>query len=385
MKFLGLLWANLRRRKTRLIVTLLSILVAFFLYTYLSAVKTAFTSGLDIAGADRLVTIHKVSLIQLLPVSYAQRIANVEGVEQVVHATWFGGYYQDPRNQLGVFPTTEAYFDIYPEIGISDEHMQAWRRDRTGVLVGMASMNRFGWKVGDKLPITTSIWGNKNGSDTWEFTIAGTYDAAKEGVDTTAIIFHYDYFNEARAFGQDMVGWYILRIDNPDRAEEISKEIDALFANSPYETKTSPEKAFMQGFMSQIGNIGAIFIAVVGVVFFTLLLVAGNTMAQSVRERTPEIAVLKALGFSNPRIVTMLLAESLLLAVLGGGAGLGLAWWMVTAGGDPTGGYLPAFFVASGDLVAGIAMILFLGLAAGLLPAWQAARLNTVEAFRKVV
>lgn len=385
MKYLGLLWANLRRRRMRLIFTLLSIVVAFFLYTYLSAVKTAFTAGLDMAGADRLVAIHKVSLIQLLPVSYTQRIASVDGVENVAHATWFGGFYQEPRNQLGVFPTTDAYFDLYPEIGVADEHMETWRSDRTGVLVGVSTMQRFGWEVGDRLPITTSIWQNKDGNDTWEFNISGTYDAAVDGIDTTAIIFHYEYFEEARAFGDGMVGWFIIRIDDPERAAEISEEIDTMFANSPYETKTSPEKAFMQGFMNQIGNIGAIFMAVVSVVFFTLLLVAGNTMAQSVRERTSEIAVLKALGFSNPHIVTMLLCESLLLAILGGGAGLGIAWWMVTAGGDPTGGYLPAFFVSTADLVAGMAMIAFLGLAAGAFPAWQAARLNTVEAFRKVV
>ncbi len=385
MKYLGLLWANLRRRRTRLIVTLLSILVAFFLYTYLSAVKTAFTAGFDVAGADRLVTIHKVSLIQLLPVSYAQRIAGVDGVDEVVHATWFGSYFQEPRNQLGMFPTTEAYLDLYPEMAVSDEHRDAWRRDRTGMLVGVTTMKRFGWQVGDRIPLTSSIWSNKDGTNTWEFTISGTYDAAKEGFDTTSILFHYEYFDEARGFGDGLVGWFIVRIDDPARTAEISEKIDALFANSPYETKTSSEKAFMQGFANQIGNIGAIFTAIVSVVFFTLLLVAGNTMAQSVRERTSEIAVLKALGFSNPHIVTLLLGESLLIALIGGGLGLGLAWWMVDAGGDPTGGYLPAFFVAAGDLAAGIAMIIFLGLAAGLLPAWQAARLNTVEAFRKVV
>ncbi|HEX7029476.1 MAG TPA: FtsX-like permease family protein [Gammaproteobacteria bacterium] len=385
MKYLGLLWANLRRRRMRLVFTLLSVLVAFLLFTYLAAVKTAFTAGLDVAGADRLVTIHKVSLIQLLPVSYANRIASVEGVEKVAHNTWFGGYYQDPKNQLAMFPVQETYFEIYPEYTVSAEHMENWRRERTGIIVGESTMRRFGWKVGDRVPISTGIWQNKDGSNTWEFTISGVYTAGKEGTDTTAVLPHYEYFEEARAFGEGMVGWFVIQIANADRAAEISDEIDALFANSPYETKTSPEKAFMQGFMNQIGDIGAIFTAIVSVVFFTLLLVAGNTMAQSVRERTPEIAVLKALGFTNARIVRLLLAESLLLAALGGGTGLGLAWWLVTAGGDPTGGFLPAFFVETSTLVLGVAMIFVLGLASGALPAWQAARLNTVTAFRKVV
>lgn len=385
MKYLGLLWANLFRRRTRLIFTLLSILVAFFLFTYLAAVKTAFTSGLDVAGADRLVTIHKVSLVQLLPVSYLQRIEKVDGVAKVAHATWFGGYFQDQRNQLGMFPIEETYFDIYPEFVVSDEHMEAWRRERTGIIVGTATMQRFGWKVGDRVPISTGIWQNKDGSNTWEFTISGIYTSGKDGTDLTAILPHHKYFEESRAFGSGMVGWFIVQINDPERAAEISEEIDALFVNSPYETKTSPEKAFMQGFMNQFGDIGAIFTAIVSVVFFTLLLVAGNTMAQSVRERTAEIAVLKALGFTNPHIVGMLLAESLLLAVLGGGLGLGLAAWLVIAGGDPTGGYLPAFFVETGTVVLGVSMIVLLGLASGALPAWQAARLNTVTAFRKVV
>ena len=383
MKYLGLLWANLRRRRTRLIVTLLSILVAFFLYTYLSAVKTAFTAGFDVAGADRLVTIHKVSLIQLLPVSYAQRIAGVDGVDEVVHATWFGSYFQEPRNQLGMFPTTEAYLDLYPEMAVSDEHRDAWRRDRTGMLVGVTTMKRFGWQVGDRIPLTSSIWSNKDGTNTWEFTISGTYDAAKEGFDTTSILFHYEYFDEARGFGDGLVGWFIVRIDDPARTAEISEKIDALFANSPYETKTSSEKAFMQGFANQIGNIGAIFTAIVSVVFFTLLLVAGNTMAQSVRERISELAVLKTLGFEDASVLRIVLSESVVIMLIGGLLGLGLGWFLVFGFTQAMPATLPGAAVTPAALLTGVLLMLAAGIAAGIFPALKAMRLSIVEALAR--
>ena len=383
MKFLYLIWSNLKRKKARTTLTLLSIMVAFVLFGYLSAIRQAFDMGIDVAGADRLVVRHKVSLIQLLPESYQARIANVEGVDAVTHATWFGGIYQDPKNFFGQFPVEpEVYLGLYPEFVLPEDQKQAWLQTRTGAVVGRSTADRFGFEVGDKLPIQATIWPKEDGGRTWEFDIVGIYDGAEKGTDTTQLLFHYDYFDEARAQGKGLVGWYTVRVDDPDRAAEIAADIDELFANSPYETKAETEKAFVQGFAKQVGNIGAIMVAILSAVFFTILLVAGNTMAQSVRERYMEIGVLKSIGFTHGQVLGLVLAESLILAVMGGLVGLGLAWLLI-AGGDPTNGALPIFYFPADDLIVGVGLTAGLGLAAGILPALQARRLGIAEALRR--
>ncbi len=382
MKFLPLVWRSLLRRKVRTLFTTLSIIVAFVLFGALMALRGAFTLGIELAGADRLVMIQKVSFIQPLPRSHQGRIAAAEGVEAVTHSSWFGGIYQDPKNffaQIAVEP--EPLLQMYPEYVLPDDQKRAWFANRTGAIVGRALADRFGWKVGDRIPLQPTIWRKADGS-AWEFTIDGIYDAGARGTDLTQMFFHYDYLNEAREFGQDLVGWYVVRVSNPDEADQVAQRLDALFANSPSETKTSTEKAFVQAFASQIGDIGSILIAVLVAVLFTILVVVGNTMAQSIRERTSELAVLKTLGFTDGRLLGLVLLESCMLAVLGGGIGLTLAW-LITLGGDPTGGFLPAFYLPTRDLVLGVVLVFALGLAAGLLPAWQASRLRIVDALRR--
>jgi putative ABC transport system permease protein len=385
MKFWPLLWGSLRRRKARSVFTLLSILVAFVLFSYLAAVKVAFSAGVDVAGADRLLTTHKVSIIQPLPAKYKEEIARVPGVVAVTHATWFGGIYQDPSKGFqGIFqgPIEPAeYLVMYPEIKVSDEEKRAWMEDREGVLVGITTAKRYGWKVGDRVPIQGTFWRKKDGGKVWEFNVRGIYTGDK-GTDTTQFLFHYDYFDEARQYGQGIVGWYILRISDPAQSAAVGKKIDALFENSPAETKTVTEKALAQGFADQIGNIGAIIQWILTAVFFTLLLVTGNTIAQSVRERTAELAVLKTVGFSDGGTLALVLAESSLLAVIGGGLGLTLGW-MAIAAGDPTGGFLPIFYFPSRDLILGVILVVLLGLVAGILPAIQAMRLSIVDALRR--
>lgn len=383
MKFWPLVWSNLRRKKFRSTFTLLSILIAFLLFGYLAAINMAFRLGIDVTGADRLVLIHKISLIQPLPYSYLARIEATPGVVEATHATWFGGIYQDPKNffaQMAVDP--EGYLRLYPEFLLPEEQKKAWFANRTGVIAGRAIAERYGWEIGDRIPIQGTIWRFKSGSSTWEFILEGIYDGAEEGTDTTQFLFHYDYFDEARAFAEGLVGWYIIRIDDPDRAAEIADRIDSTFANSPYETKTSTERAFIQAFAKQIGDIGTIIGAIVTAVFFTILLVAGNTMAQSVRERTSELAVLKTLGYSNRLVLALVLAESFVLVGLAGGLGLGLAWWLIQQG-DPTGGVLPIFFFPPKDLLLGIGFVAALGLAAGILPAVRAMQLRIVDALRR--
>jgi putative ABC transport system permease protein len=385
MKFWPLLWGSLRRRKARTVFTLLSILVAFVLFAYLAAVRVAFSAGVDVAGADRLLTTHKTSIIQPLPASYQDQIARVPGVSAVTHASWFGGIYQNPNKGFqGVFQAPiepEGYLAMYPEFKVPDDQKRAWIEDREGVLVGATTAKRYGWKVGDRVPIQGTIWRKKDGGKVWEFNVRGIYTGAK-GVDTTQFLFHYDYFDEARQYGTGIVGWYIVRIADPAQTAAVSKKIDALFENSPAETKTVTEKALAQGFADQIGNIGAIIQWIVAAVFFTLLLVTGNTIAQSVRERTSELAVLKTIGFSDGRTLALVLAESGLLAVLGGGAGLALGA-MAIAAGDPTGGFLPIFYFPTRDMIAGVILVLLLGLVAGILPAIQAMRLSIVDALRR--
>jgi putative ABC transport system permease protein len=386
VKFWPLVWSNLRRRKARTSFTLLSVVVAFVLFAYLAAVKVAFRAGVDVAGADRLFTTHKTSLIQPLPKAYQEQIARVPGVVAVTHASWFGGIYQNPNTGFqGVFQAPvepEAYLAMYPEFLVPAPQRQAWLEDREGVLVGRKTAERYGWKVGDRVPVQGTIWRKKDGSKVWEFNVRGIYDGAEKGTDTTQFLFHYDYFDEARQFGEGIVGWYVVRIAEPTQAAEVGARIDAVFANSPNETKTVTEKALAQGFADQIGDIGAIIQWILAAVFFTLLLVAGNTMAQSVRERTAELAVLKTLGYSDGRVLALVLAESTFLAVLGGGLGLLLGSAAIAAG-DPTGGFLPVFYFPERDVVLGVVFVALLGFVTGILPALQAKRLRIVEALRR--
>jgi putative ABC transport system permease protein len=384
VKYLHLLWRNLTRKKLRTALTVLSILVAFLLFGYLAAIRQAFNAGIEVAGADRLVVRHKVSIIQSLPESYERRIEQIVGVADAVHQTWFGGIYQERTNffaQLPVVP--EEFLEMYPEFLLEPEEKEAFFNTRTGAIVGRATADRFGWKVGDRIPIEATIWVKKDNSRSWEFDLVGIFDGAEKGTDTTGFYFRYDYFDEARAWGQGEVGWYVVRIDDPDRAAEIAEIIDTEFANSPAETKAEPEGAFIQGFAKQIGDIATMIVAIVTVVFFTILLVAGNTMAQSVRERIAELGVLKALGFTHRGVLGLVLAESCLITALGGALGLALAAWLISFGDPTPTASLPIFYFPSRDVVIGGFLALLLGLAAGIFPALRALRLQTADALRR--
>lgn len=386
MKFLHLIWSNLRRKKLRTSLTLLSIVVAFVLFGFLSAIQQALVGGVELAGADRLIVRHKVSIIQMLPESYQARMNRIPGVDFATHQTWFGGIYQDPKNFFMQNPVVpEEFMKMYPEFILPPEQMQAWLKTRTGAIVGRNTADRFHWKIGDRVPIQSTIWSTAAGNRTWEFDIVGIYDGAKKGTDTTALFFRYDYFDENRPEnrGKGLVGWYSIRVKDPARAAEVARLVDQEFENSSAETKTEPEGAFIQAWASQIGNIVLIVAAILGAVFFTILLVTGNTMAQAVRERTGELGVLKAIGFTNGQVVGLVLAESCLLSVFGGTLGLGLAW-LVISRGDPTSGLLPMFFFPTRDLFIGLGFSVALGLVTGILPALQAMRLRVADALRRM-
>jgi putative ABC transport system permease protein len=386
MKFLPLFFANLRRKPIRTTLTIGSIIIAFLLFGLLKTLQGAFALGADLAGVDRLATTHKMSLIQPFPISYMNRIRAVDGVVAAAPFIWMGGIYQDERNQVPAQGTDpETFLTVYSEYKLSPEQRADWLSDRRSVIVGKSLAEQFNWKVGDTVPIRSSFFRKANdGGDTWDMRIAGIYDASNG--DVTSLFFHYDYVNEALGedAGRDIVIWAVMKIQNPADAQKVSAEIDALFANSPAETKTATERAFIQGFANQMGDIATIVTAVASAVFFTMLLVTANTMAQSVRERTNEIAVLKTLGYSKRTVAGLVLGESFAITAIGAAIGLGIA----TAAAGIVGSLLAQFFPASGiptsAYVTSGVLIVVLSLLAGLAPSMEAARLKITDALRKV-
>jgi putative ABC transport system permease protein len=383
MKYLPLLWRSLFRRKVRTIFTLLSVLVAFTLYGFLVAIEAAFGMGVELAGNERLVMIHKVSLIQLLPESYLERIRTTPGVVDACSQTYFGGIYQDPKNFFMQTPVDpECILRMYPEFRLPEDQKKAWIADRQGAIVGRATAEKYGWKVGDRIPLQATIWRKKDDSSGWEFNLDGIYTGAEQGTDETQFFFHYKYFDEARQFGEGNVGWYVVRIANASEAPRIAAALDELFANSPAETKTSTEKAFVQAFANQVGNIALIVRSIIAMAFFIILLVTANTMAESVRERTSELAVLKTLGFTDGRVLALVLAESCAIACVGGLLGLGVSGILVPR--IPTANLLQPLYLPKASLVVGIMLVFGLGLVAGVFPAVRAMRLRIVDALRRV-
>ncbi len=342
-------------------------------------VRGAFSQGVDIAGADRLVIINKTSLIQPLPLSYRDRLLRIPGIKQVTFQNWFGGVYQDEKN---FFPQFAIDIDnqraMYPEFVVAEDQWKEFVADRQGTIIGKSLADRFGWKVGDRIPIKGTIYTGQ-----WEFNVQGIYNGTRAQDDTTQFWFHWDFLEERRAFGKGDVGWYVVRVNNPDQSVQVAKTIDTEFANSPFETKTDTEKAFAASFVKQMGNIEFLILTVGGVVFFTLLLVTGNTMAIAVRERIGELAVLKALGFSNRFVLLLVMMESLILAFVGGGLGMLLAK-LFSLHGDPTNGILPYFYLPPLAIASGVGTALLVGVAGGILPAISAMRLRVVDAIRRV-
>jgi putative ABC transport system permease protein len=373
---------NLFRKKLRAVLMIVSILTAFAIFGVLASFERAFNAGQEVAEADRLVVVNKINFTQPLPISYFNRVRAVEGVAEVSHLNWFGGYYQDPKNFLIVMAVEPAtYMKLYgSDIDIAPEAQQAFKRERTGALVGEAMAKKWGWKLGDHVPIASNIFSQKNGSHSWDFNIVGIFTAKKPQIDTNFMVFQYDYFDETRSFSKDFIGWLVLRTTSPALNERVVKTIDQMFANSPYETSTDTEKAFNKAFVAQFGNIALIVALVVGAAFVTILMIVGNTMALSVRERTREIGVLKTLGFPGPRILRMVLSESILLALIGGVPGLALAALFILAMRDSLVGLVPQMRLAPEVAFAGVALMVVLGLVTGLIPALNAMRLKIASA-----
>jgi putative ABC transport system permease protein len=383
VRYLPLLWAGLFRKKTRTVLTLLSIVVAFALFGLLQAVEVAFESGADAADAKRLLTTARYSIIEPLPLSYQRRIEQVPGVVGVAYADWFGAKYQNESNAFPVFAVDPArYLDMYPEFTIDHAQRETFARTRTGAVAGKRLADRFGWRVGQKLPISSEIHPKTDGSMNWEFDLVGIIDADDPAVrgNTDMVLINVAYFDEARQIGRGKTGWYIVRVADSTQARSISATIDGLFTNSPDETKTQPEKEFAIGFAKQIGDIGALVTRILIAVFFTILILTGNTMAQSIRERIPELAILKTLGFSDGKVTALVLAEAVLLLVLGGGIGMGAAVAAMPALNASTGGRFPPLFVGVETWLLAAAVAALVALCIGLPPALRANRLKIIDA-----
>jgi putative ABC transport system permease protein len=383
VRYLPLLWAGLFRKKTRTILTLLSIVVAFALFGLLQAVEVAFESGADAADAKRLLTTARYSIIEPLPMAYQRRIEQVPGVVGVAYADWFGAKYQNESNAFPVFAVDPTrYLDMYSEFTIARAQRDAFAKTRTGAVVGKRLADRFGWHVGQKLPISSEIHPKTDGSLNWEFDLVGIIDADDPAVrgNTDMVLINVAYFDEARQNGKGKTGWYIVRIADSTQARGISSSIDTLFMNSPDETKTQPEKEFAIGFAKQIGDIGALVTRILIAVFFTILILTGNTMAQSIRERIPELAILKTLGFSDGKVTALVLAEAILLLILGGSLGMGAAVAAMPALNGSTGGRFPPLFVGPETWLLAAAIAAVVALIIGLPPALRANRLKIVDA-----
>ena len=382
MKFSRLILANLFRKKIRLLLTLGSFAVALFLFAFLAVVRGAFVGNAELASANRLVTINRTSIINLIPLSYKDKIMRIPGVKYVAHNNWFGGIYQDEKNffpQFVIDPETQR--QVFPELVVPDDQWANFLKDRQGAIAGAKTAKRFGWKIGDRIPIKTTLYGG----GAWEFNLDGIYHGTRSQDDETQFWFQWDYFEEKipdRVKGQ--IGWYVIRIDKPDDAPRIAKAIDAEFANSPNETKTEAESAFAANWVKQFGNIHFLIVTIGVVVFFTLLLVTGNTMAISVRERTSELAVLKAIGYSDRAVLFFVLAESLAIALFGGLLGLGLALLAMPVLGVALSSILPNLVLPGSVLLLGLIVAVIVGIASGLLPGIGAMRMRVVNALRRV-
>jgi putative ABC transport system permease protein len=383
MKFSRLILANLFRKKARLILTIGSFAVALFLFALLGVVNDAFSRGADVVSANRLITINRTSIINTIPLSYRDEILRIPGVKYITHENWFGGVYQDPKNffpQYVIDPENQR--QVFPELIVPDDQWNAFLKDRQGAIAGAATAKRFGWKIGDRIPIKTTIYGLQDKA--FEFNLDGVYHGATPEEDETQFWIQWEYFKESvpdRIQGQ--VGWYTIRIDNPEDAPRIAKAIDNMYLNSPYETKTETESAFAQGFVKQFGNIKLLIMSIGTVVFFTLLLVTGNTMAISVRERTNELGVLKAIGFPDRIVLGFILGESMVIA-LAGCVGLLLALVAIPALSRAMAGLLPPLLVTAKTLVYGVIAALVVGFASGILPAYGAMRMSVINALRRV-
>ncbi|WP_421789080.1 ABC transporter permease [Hyphobacterium sp.] len=373
------------RKVLRAILMMVSIAIAFFIFGMLGAIYNAFTAGIDVAAANRLVTVNKINFTVSMPYAYYGRVQQVEGVENVAHANWFGGYYQEPANFVQTFAVEpEGWLVAYPELVIPADQRQAFIDGRTCMAAGEMVATQYGWSVGDRIPLSSNIFQNTQGNNVWELDVCAIFTTEDEAVPTNYVLFQYEYYNESLAFARDSIGWMIINTADSSLNDQVIRDVDALFANSAAETETTTEAAFNRAFLEQLGDITLILTSVIGAAFASILIIVGTTLFLSINERTKEIAVLKTLGFNSTRIFRMILSESLLLSLIGGVIGLGLSSLIVMGLAPILSGFIPGFGVATETLVQGAILMTLFGLVTGFFPAFNAMRLRIVDAFSKL-
>lgn len=385
MNSFSLVWNNLFRRRVRTFLTLFSIIAAFLLFGLLRSVTDAFNSGVEVAGVDRLLVSPRYSIIDGLPISHMAQIESTTGVAAATHFTWFGGSYQNPANFFPKFPVEpRAYFEMFDEYIIDPAQLDEFERIRTAAVAPADLAEQYGWRIGDRIPIEGDIWLRGDGSRLWEFELVGTYRIRDDENFLAGFLFNYEYFDEARiAETEGIVSNFSVRVANPDEAAEVSARIDAQFENSINPTRTATESEANRQFTAQVGDIGLIMNGILSAVFFTILLLTANTMAQALRERVPELAVLKTLGFTDRHVALLVLWESVLLCGLGGAAGIGLAFLVLDLLTPGLQAFLGQVEMAPATILSGLGIAVLLGIVVGLNPALSARCLQVVEALRR--
>jgi len=380
VKYFLLIWAGLWRKKTRTILTMLSIIVAFLLFGLLQGINQGIKAGLGDTSNNRLWTTSRMSAINSMPISLMDQMKTVKGVRTIAHLSFFGGYFQDAKNAISAFAiNVDGIATVYPELNITQAQVNAMMTTRAGALIGRPLAQKYGWKVGDKIPLGTTIWTKKDGTSNWAFDVIGIFDPSSQFASSplgSAFWINYDYWDETRQFDNHRVHQFITQIDDPKQATAISSAIDKLFENSPDETRTQPENAALAAQLKEFADIDFIANSIVGAVMFALLFLTANTMMQSVRERIPELAVLKTLGFTGGAVSALVLTESVILCLLAAIVGLLLSSVAIKGVGSVLGaGTIPPIVIMQGLVVA-----VLLAAVSGLPPALRAQRLNIVDA-----
>ena len=387
-----LLFLNLRRKPLRTFLTIFGVAVALFLFCFLEAVLFAFNAGVAMADASRLVVQHKESLTFTLPMSYQPQIEQIEGVKRVAGAVWFGGPYEEQRPDgekkeqfFAQFAADlENYLPMYPEIQLRPEQLRDMMTDRMGCVLGDKIAGMLGKKIGDRIVLKSNIW-SKRDDGPWEFTVRGIYTSDSPTFDRTIMYFHIKYLDEAREFGQGTVGIYVVGIGDPNQYHAVSSKIDKRFENSPYETRTMTEKAFNMEFVTMMGNLQLLFRSIGSAVVLTMLLVSANTMMMSARERTRDMGILKAIGFSDRRIFLLLIGEALVISGLGALLGGGGTYLLVNIlQFNPKPDFFPIFLVPAESMLAALLIAGITGFLSGIVPAVAGMRLKAVDALRSI-
>jgi putative ABC transport system permease protein len=383
MFFPLLVLRNAFRHKLRTTLTIVGIVVAIAAFGMLRTIVDAWYAGANASSSARLVTRSSVSLVFALPLNYAQKIRQVDGVTGVGWANWFGGVYVNERNFFPQFAISESYLDLYPEFVLSDDQRRAFLADRVGAIAGRKLADKYGWKVGDQIPLRGTIY-----PGTWTFNLRGIYDGAEEGTDTSTFFFHFAYLNESikkQYPGRgDQAGVFIESLGNADDAAAVSSAIDATFRNSLAETLTETEKAFQLGFVAMSEAILLAIQAVSYVVIVIIMAVMANTMAMTARERYGEYATFKALGFSNGFVGMLIFAESLGISLLGGLLGAAATFPLADVFASTVGSILAGFKVSRETVMLQLLAALVIGVVAAAIPAWRAARVRIVDGLRAI-